>query len=302
MRRTPCEKTPWYGRFAWMALIAALALQSACSDANSADKDFNLPPGDAGVDAGAAADIGKSDSGPAGDSAGAVDAGGASDGGIVADTAAVDAGGGTVAPVDAGPANTAPTFQAIGALELDQGASTTLDVSGLLGDAEDGAAGLVLSWSAKHVALHDPGTHVLYVVAPTTWSGVEEIALTATDSGGLTAVSTLKVTVHEVVVAKPVPVSDCGKVVFTYPAGTGQHEVLLSGTFNGWASTPDKADKLEDPGGTGVWSVEKTLVAGVYQYKFKVDNEWKTDPKNANKTPDGYGGHNSVIEVAPCDP
>ncbi len=264
---------------------------SGCGNDDASGSDFALP--DSGMDVststatdGAAADVGAT-----------ADIGTGADSAALVDTAKADVG-----TPDAGPPNTPPEFAAITALILDQGASTTLDLNPLLSDAEDAKDKLVLSWSAKKVALQDPGTHVLHVVAPTTWFGQELIELTATDSAGGTAMQVLTVTVNEVVVEPPKPLDTCGKVIFSYAAGKGDHEVLLSGSFNGWADKPDTADKLTDPGGTGIWKVEKTLKAGVYQYKFLVDGQWKADPDNANQTPDGFGGHNSVIEVAKCDP
>ncbi len=202
---------------------------------------------------------------------------------------------------DAEPINTAPTFGDITTLSLDQGASTNLDLAPLLHDAEDATASLTLSWSAKHVALKDPGNHKIYLVAPTTWTGTEVIVLTVTDSGGGTASSSLTVVVKSVTVA-PITPQDCGKHTFSYSVGSGTHAVLLSGSFNGWAKTADKADAMNDPGSTGTYSVTKTLAAGTYQYKFVVDGAWKTDSANPNQVPDGYGGTNAVIEVKPCAP
>jgi len=279
------------------AALAAALLMVACGSDDDGQEALSLPAQDS---VGGGADGGTSSGS---DAAGNADAGTTDTAGQ--DAAAGDGGssaGQDAGAVDAGPPNDPPTFATPGALSLDQGASTTLDLNPLIADKEDADADLVVHWSADHVALQDPGTHVLYVVAPTVWSGTEKIELTVMDKGGKTATATLTVTVAEVTVEQPKPRDDCGKVTFKYPAGKGQHEVLLSGTFNGWASTPDKADKLTDPGGTGVWSVDKKLEAGVYQYKFKVDGKWHADPNNANKTPDGFGGHNSVIEVGPCKP
>ena len=40
------------------------------------------------------------------------------------------------------------------------------------------------------------------------------------------------------------------------------------------------------------------LPPGRYQYKFVIDqNNWKEDPNNPNRTNDGYGGNNSVLDV-----
>lgn len=205
-------------------------------------------------------------------------------------------------PGDAEPANTPPQFQPLKALTLAQGQSTTIDVNPLLYDAEDLKSALKLSWSAKQVGLKDPGSHVIYVVAPTTWFGTETVDLTVKDLGGLTAVQPLQITVTEVQAPPPQRTQDCGQTEFSIAAGTAAKQVLLSGSFNGWASTADKADVLSDPKGTGTWTVQKKLAAGVYQYKFIVDGKWLADKANPNQTSDGFGGMNSVIEVKPCAP
>lgn len=212
------------------------------------------------------------------------------------DAAALDAAG------DTGPTNAVPHIKALAPLTLAQGASTTLDVNPLLADLEDSNDLLKLVWSAQHVAVKDPGTHVLYIVAPTTWIGTEPIDITVRDTGGATATETLYVTVTEVKVDPPKPAETCGKVVFSIAAGTGQHTVLLSGSFNGWGKDAATADVMTDSAGKGAWTVTKTLTPGVYQYKFVVDGKWQADANNPNQVPDGYGGKNSVVEVPTCTP
>ena len=152
------------------------------------------------------------------------------------------------------------------------------------------------------MALSDPGTHLLYIVAPTNWVGTEAIDVTVRDTAGLTATETLFVTVTEVKVDPPQPAGTCGKAVFAVAAGAGQHAVLLSGSFNGWGKDAKTADVMTDPAATGTWKVEKTLAPGVYQYKFIVDGVWQADPNNPNQVPDGFGGKNSVVEVPQCKP
>lgn len=263
-------------------VLVPISLAGCGSDANT-DADYALPDGGLDVTSGAAQDVADTGAAP---------------------TDGAEAGSGTDAGVvDSGPPNAAPVFKPMQALILEQGSSTTLDLNPLLSDDHDAKHMLTISWSAKQVALQDPaGSHLLYVVAPTQWSGVEMIDLKVTDIGGLSAISTLTVTVTEVVVSQPKPPDTCGKVTFSIAAGQGDLEVLLSGTFNDWATIADKADKLADVAGTGVWSVEKKLTPGVHQYKFLVDGKWMADPDNPNQTPDGFGGQNSVIEVAPCAP
>jgi hypothetical protein len=223
------------------------------------------------------------------------------------DTAAVsDAGAGEVVGVDLGGAesdgqsNTPPSFSAPPAMTLKMGYQDELDLGPFLSDTEDGAAGLVLSWTSQHVALEDQGAHRLRVVAPTNWFGVEQIALTATDGGGLTAIATLAVTVEEVTPPDPVTPS-CDAVTFSYHGGEGVQQVLLAGEFNGWADTPETADVMLDEDGDQIWEFTRVLEPGSYQYKFIVDGIWTVDQHNPKTTDDGHGGLNSVIDVDDCD-
>lgn len=85
-----------------------------------------------------------------------------------------------------------------------------------------------------------------------------------------------------------------GGVVFRYydPKAT---RVNLVGDFNDWSP---RADALVDDNGDGEWTIFYDLAPGVYQYKFVVDGtRWMADPKNPVKTPDGFGGQNSVVRV-----
>jgi hypothetical protein len=198
--------------------------------------------------------------------------------------------------------NTAPTFNAIPPQTLDMGTSVVIDFNPLLQDAEDDDSMLVLSWSGDHVALQDPGDHLVLVVAPVDWHGSEVIDITVTDSGGLTAMAPLKVIVEEVEVPEPPPPDKCGETPFALDAGTETGQVLLSGSFNEWAdSVQSGAAALADDDADGTWEVTLTLNPGKHLYKFIVDGDWIHDPANPNKEDDGYGGFNSIIEVAPCE-
>ena len=47
-----------------------------------------------------------------------------------------------------------------------------------------------------------------------------------------------------------------------------------------------------------IWSIEKNLSPGRYEYKFVVDrNTWVEDPNAIETIDDGYGGKNSVLIV-----
>lgn len=197
-------------------------------------------------------------------------------------------------------ANTPPTFATPAPVSLDMGTSTTIDLALLLGDAEDDAAALVVSWSADSVALQEQESHQLLVVAPVNWFGSEVIDLTVTDTGGLTAVAPLKVIVTEVEVIDPPP-DKCDPVLFSLEAGSEVVEVLLSGTFNDWGSDPDSATVMSDDDGDDIWTVSLELDPGKHLYKFIVDGEWLPDPDNPDQEDDGYGSFNSILEVAPCE-
>lgn len=69
--------------------------------------------------------------------------------------------------------------------------------------------------------------------------------------------------------------------------------VFVAGTFNDWNSSKDAMSKDSK----GVWKITLPLKIGTHQYKFVVDGNWLEDPLNPNKTEDGLGGQNSVVEV-----
>jgi hypothetical protein len=56
--------------------------------------------------------------------------------------------------------------------------------------------------------------------------------------------------------------------------------------------------QMSDADGDGIWELTVKLSPGRYQYKFKIDQvTWKEDPNNPQRTDDGYGGFNSLIDV-----
>ncbi len=79
---------------------------------------------------------------------------------------------------------------------------------------------------------------------------------------------------------------DLGKdqfeVTFRYKPDKKVDSVTLAGTFNNWNV---KAQPMDGPDNDGVYSVKKTLIRGVYEYKFVVNGtEWITDPSNLRTT------------------
>lgn len=56
--------------------------------------------------------------------------------------------------------------------------------------------------------------------------------------------------------------------------------------------------EMKDENGDGIWTRTEKLPPGRYQYKFYIDRlTWKEDPNNPNRTDDGYGGFNSLLDV-----
>ncbi|MBM4345615.1 MAG: glycogen-binding domain-containing protein [Deltaproteobacteria bacterium] len=268
------------------AFCALLLL--ACADPAPAAGDPGLPDG-AGLEVAAAGDA-KADT-TAADSTHSPEAGLDVVGDLSQDAApAVDA-----------PVNTPPQWKPLAGIALDQGTTSQFDLGPLLFDAEDDDTAVTVTWSAQHVGMAEkaPG-HQLFIAAPTTWSGTETVQLIATDSGGLTASVLLAITVHPIVAPPLKPNSACAPIAFSLAAGKAAKSVLLSGSFNDWGNTAGNADPMLDPDGDGTWVTEKKLPAGVHQYKFVVDGSWMADKANPNQVPDGFGGSNSVLEVAPC--
>ena len=70
-------------------------------------------------------------------------------------------------------------------------------------------------------------------------------------------------------------------------------EVLLIGDFNQWDPKKHPMKKNND----GLWQKHLFLYTGTYEYKFKVDGEWKNDPENLLLCPNSFGTMNNFIVV-----
>ncbi len=80
-------------------------------------------------------------------------------------------------------------------------------------------------------------------------------------------------------------------VLFAYLNPEAEN-VRLAGEFNNW--NPDDIFMKKEE---GIWKKKLSLAPGTYQYRFVVDGQWKSDPKNPLKVQDPFGGYNSVFEV-----
>jgi chromosome partitioning protein len=88
------------------------------------------------------------------------------------------------------------------------------------------------------------------------------------------------------------PVRVPGGVLFKLEAPDAKR-VALIGDFNSWEEPIELNDDDED----GVWTTIARLDPGTYQYKFLVDDAWRSDPCNPVEVDDAYGGRNSVVVV-----
>ena len=73
----------------------------------------------------------------------------------------------------------------------------------------------------------------------------------------------------------------------------GEHHVVLSGDFNGWATDTMFMNRNTE----GIWEIPIVLPPGRYQYKFVVDGHWIPDPLSPENVWNRHGTLNSVIEV-----
>ena len=83
-----------------------------------------------------------------------------------------------------------------------------------------------------------------------------------------------------------------GGVLFKLDAPHARR-VAVVGDFNSWQEPVE----LNDDDGDGVWIAITRLDPGTYQYKFKVDDQWRPDPCNPVEVDDAHGGRNSVVVV-----
>lgn len=68
--------------------------------------------------------------------------------------------------------------------------------------------------------------------------------------------------------------------------------VILAGSFNNWNETKTRM-AWED----GAWQINLDLLGGKHYYKFIVDGQWMTDPRNPIREKDRHGHVNSVLFV-----
>lgn len=111
-------------------------------------------------------------------------------------------------------------------------------------------------------------------------------------------------------IASLLPPPRCSEHRFSFrPTGARPSNVIVAGSFNDWAST------AAEGGWPMVWSdvrgafvLTRELQDGDHAYKIVVDGAWLEDPNATDRTPDGFGGFNSLVRIAcanaapPADP
>lgn len=161
------------------------------------------------------------------------------------------------------------------------------DLQGALSLTHDGSG----TWTLT-TTLADRGQHLyMFIVDETTWVPDPNTASRAPDHlGGTRSV---------VEVCEISPTYGCGTVHFHYENASAS-SVALVGDFTNWEAT--QAVPMTDLG-DGNWRANVDLTVGQsYAYKLIVDGSttWIPDPANPNQVDDGFGGFNSVVEVADC--
>lgn len=102
----------------------------------------------------------------------------------------------------------------------------------------------------------------------------------------------------------PPPTQTAEGVTFRFFAPSAR-VVQLAGNWpeNNWIQGQAQSGsfligEMKDAEGNGIWVRTEKLPPGRYQYKFVIDRgTWKEDPNNPNRTDDGYGGFNSLLDV-----
>ena len=70
-------------------------------------------------------------------------------------------------------------------------------------------------------------------------------------------------------------------------------EVVLTGDFTQW--NPEGIPLHHD--GQEEWYTHLELAPGLYQYRLRVDGEWRDEPEASRKVPNPFGTQNCVLNV-----
>lgn len=70
-------------------------------------------------------------------------------------------------------------------------------------------------------------------------------------------------------------------------------QVVVTGDFCDWQPEGRPLKRAPD----GVWRTTLLIPPGVWQYRFRVDGEWRDDPACAEREPNPFGSENCVLRI-----
>ncbi len=74
----------------------------------------------------------------------------------------------------------------------------------------------------------------------------------------------------------------------------GAHEVAVTGDFIGWSEDGISLHQIQ----SGEWAVKLDLPPGEYQYRLKVDGQWRDHSDALRRVPNPFGSENCVLTVS----
>jgi len=83
------------------------------------------------------------------------------------------------------------------------------------------------------------------------------------------------------------------RVAFTLFEPQAQ-DVSLVGDFTNWEAEPVILKKQK----SGVWKATVSLPPGAYEYRYRVDGQWRDDPECQDRRWNSFGSQNCVRVVA----
>ena len=93
--------------------------------------------------------------------------------------------------------------------------------------------------------------------------------------------------------AKTAPKPAAKPVTFIVEAPDAK-EVVLTGDFTKWAVDQIRCTRGSD----GKWRGSVTLAPGEYQYRLRVDGQWRDHPAASRRVPNSFGSENCVLTVS----
>lgn len=69
-------------------------------------------------------------------------------------------------------------------------------------------------------------------------------------------------------------------------------QAFVNGSFNDWNNRPLALRRMEHG-----WYLPVFLPDGTYTYRYRINEQWITDPGNTSRFPNGQGAFNSVLQV-----